>query len=416
MRDLKKLWLVGLIATFVLIGGGSCDNCNQPQITSMNPTSGPGGTIVEVVYSGGGVTGTVIFDGSSVETRSASSIGLSRRLRFTVPYNATAGSKNVQVRSEGGTSPADTFNVTGPGTVPVPVLDGWETANSNGFEISVFGSNFSTLSKVYVNGTEVKSYHGNQPPIRLLPFDFVDNVIICLPETALTQGSSYSIQVKNPNNKNSNILNVTVPTRECKMEFLAIQGVPVPDYYVWQNNTVNTFRRSYTTCGWILDLDDMGTNITDPQSGNPFSYADLYSFWQAHANVPISGYYMAGIYIADGPTARGVMFMNTGRIPSLPSANYRQGFACFWDDFAVYTDRQQRYIRTAMHEAGHGFNLLHSDASLNRTLMTTTPLLAAGWHCFFSNTSCTHLQSHNINAVAPGGEAFGSSRSCNSLH
>jgi hypothetical protein len=407
IRFLLAMGLLGILMISI-----NCE-CPQPNIESMTPSSGPGGTIVEVVYSGGGISGTIVFDGANVETRTASNLGLGKILRFTVPYNATAGNKNVQVRSEGGTSPAVAFNVTGTGTVPTPVLDGFAISNADGSEITVFGSGFSTLSQVFIDGTEVNRYAGNSDPIRVLPFDFVDNAIICQPATNLNRGSSYDVQVTNPGGVNSNILNITVPNRVCKMEFDALENIPVPDYYVWQNNTVNTFRRTYTECGWIIELAYGDTAVVDPQAGSAFSYADLYSFWQANANEPASGYYMHGAFVTDGPAAapRGVMFMNTGSVPSLPAADFRQGFACFWDDFAVYADRPQKYFRTTLHEAGHGFNLYHSDQSANQTVMTATNILGAGWHCFFSNTSCTHLESHSLTDVAPGGTAFGS-RTC----
>jgi hypothetical protein len=403
--------LLGRLGLFVILALAAGCECPQPQIESIDPSSGPGGTIVEVVFSGGGLGGVVVFDGSDVKTHYASNLGLGKTLRFTVPYNATAGSKNVQVRSEGDLSPAVAFNVTGPGTVPTPTLDGFAIANSDGKEITVFGSGFSTLSQVFIDGTEVDRYAGNSLPLRTLPFDFVDNVIICTPASPLALGSSHTVEVINPGGISSGTLNITVPNRICQMEFDALENIPVPEYYIWQNNTVNSLRRTYTECGWIIELTYGDTTVVDPLAGTPFSYADLYSFWQANANVPSSGYYMHGQFIADGPTARGVMFMNTNRIPSLPSANYRQGFACFWDDFAVFADRPQKYFRTTLHEAGHGFNLYHSDQSGNQTVMTTTPSLAAGWHCFFSTTSCTHLQSHSLTDVAPGGTGFGS-RTC----
>lgn len=411
----KKILLLGILVGAILQFGASCD-CEQPIIDSMNPSSGPGGTIVEVVYTRGGLSGLINFDGSLVDTRNAGSLGIGKKLRFTIPYNATAGSKDVRVRSGGKTSAAVSFNVTGPGVVPTPAIDGFSIGNDVGSEITVFGSNFSTLSKVYIDGTEVDRYSGVSTPFREIPIAFVDNLIICTPVSNLALGSSHNVQVRNPGGVNSNTYNFTVPDRVCKMEFDAITGTPVPDYYVWQNSTVNTIRRSYTECGWIIELKYDDTSLVDPNAGTPFSNADLYSFWQAYAAVAPSGCYMHGAFIPDGPTVRGVMYMNILRTPSLPSANRRQGFALFWNDFAVYADKTQKYIRTALHESGHGFNLLHGDASASQTVMTTTPSLAAGWHCFFSNTSCTHLKSHTMNAVCPGGEAFGSSRSCNSLH
>ena len=410
----RQILMLGILVAAILQFGANCD-CEQPVIDSMTPGSGPGGTIVEVVYSKGGLSGTIEYDGALVETRNAGNLGIGKTLFFTIPYSATAGGKNVRVSSGGKYSAAQTFNVTGSTAVPTPAIDGYAFGNAQGSELTIFGSNFSTLTEVFIDGVVVDGYSGVSLPLRQIPHDFVDNLIICKPASNFVAGTSYGVQARNPGGINSGTVNFTFPSRVCEMEFDAITGTPVPDYYVWQNNTVNTIRRSYSECGWVIELAYDDTSLVDPNPGTPFSYPDLYSFWQANA-APTAGCYMHGAFIPDGPGPRGVMYMNIFSTPTLPAGQRRQGFAVFWDDFAGYADKPQKYIRTTMHEAGHGFNCLHGDASANQTLMTTTPSLAAGWHCFFSNTSCTHLSDHTLNAVCPGGEAFGSSRSCNSLH
>ena len=408
------LWL-GSLVVIVLIAG--CE-CEQPEIVSITPTSGPGGTIVEVRYNKGGIGGVVLFDGNTVETRYASNLGLGKTLYFTVPFNATLGNKTVQVRSDGKTSPAENFNVTGSGTVPVPEVHGIEIPNRNGKEITVFGSNFSTLSRVFIDGVEVKRYAGNSLPLRILPLEFVDNAIICEPATPLTLGSSHTIEVRNPNNTNSTSFSFDVPDRVCMVEYDALENVPLPDYYIFRDNTLSTMRRVYTECGWILEISYDDTSLVDPQSGSPFSTADMFSFWQANANVPSSGaeVYMHGAFLTDDTQGLlGIMFMNIGSVPSLPDANRRQGFAVFRNAFSG-ANLEQFYLRTTMHEAGHGFNLLHPDGDDIQTIMNQTSVVGGNFRYDFSNISCEHLESHDIDAVAPGGEAFGSGRSCNNLH
>lgn len=408
------VWL-GCLAMMALLAG--CE-CEQPEIISINPASGPGGTIVEVQYSKGGLGGVVVFDGTNVDTRYASNLGLGKILYFTVPFGATNGNKNVQVTSDGKTSPAVSFNVTGPGAVPVPAIDGIEIPNRDGREITVFGSNFSTLSKVFIDGTEVQRYAGNSLPLRTLPLEFVDNAIICEPATALALGSSHTLQVRNPNNTNSANFAFDVPERVCMVEFEALQNIPIPQYYIFRNNSLSTMRRVYTNCGWILEISYGDTSVVDPQGGGTFSNADMFSFWQANANVPPGGaeFYMHGAFLTDDTEGNlGIMFMNTGSVPSLPDANRRQGFAVFRDNFNA-ANIEQFYLRTTMHEAGHGFNLLHSDGDGVRSIMNQTSVVGSNFRYFFSDNSCDHLESHDIDAVGPGGEAFGSGRSCNSLH
>jgi hypothetical protein len=406
---------VCIIFVWCMIYVSGC-TCPQPQITSIDPPSGPAGTIVEVTFTGGSLGGQVIFDGTAQETRYASNVGLGNKLRFTVPFDATVGNKNVQVESNNQTSPAVTFQVTGSGTVPTPVVDGYEIATRDGKEITIFGSGFNTLSRVFIDGVEVQRYAGSSQPFREIPFDMADNIIVTTPASDLLPGSSHTIQVRNPNNVNSNTLSITLPSRICQMEFDAIENIPVPNYYVFRNNTVNTFRRSYNNAGWIIELSYGDVAVADPQSGNPFTNADLYSFWQANANVPAGETYMHGSFLPDkDENLLGVMFMNTGRVPSLPNAERRLGFAVFRNAFGTF-QLEQRYLRTTIHEAGHGFNLLHSDGDGTNTIMNQTGNLGTNWNYNFSNISNSHLGTHTLNAVAPGGEAFGSSRSCNNLH
>jgi hypothetical protein len=405
----QKMYLIP--AVIVLLFGFGC-TCPQPEIVSITPSSGPGGTIVEIEFTGGGLSGVAVFEGSEVKTHNANSTGLGKKIRFTIPFGSSTGNKNVQVKSAGETSPAVSFNVTGPGTVPTPVIEGFEIGTRDGNEITVFGTGFSTLSQVFINNVEVNTYSGGSLPFREIPFDLADNVIVTSPAANLTLGTTYNVQVRNPNGVNSAVFSVTVPNRVLKMEFDAIENIALPDYYVFQNNTVNTIRRSYAASGWIIELSYDDTGITDPHPGTAWSYADLYSFWQANADVPGSDDYMHGTFIGTGPGGLlGVMYMNTSNVSSLPAANNRQGFAVFSDQFAGFADRTEKYLRTTIHEAGHGFHLYHSDGTGNQTVMNQTGSLVAGWHCFFSTGSTTHLNSHNLNDVAPGGTAWGD-RTC----
>lgn len=415
MRIYRRLCFFPVMAAFL----GMLSGCTgkPPVIQSMTPSSGPGGTIVEVRFTQGGLGGVVLFDGTAVETRYASNLGLGKILRFTVPYGTAAGNKDVQVRSDGENSTASTFTVTAGGAPESPQIDGVEIPNREGKEITVFGSKFTTLSKVFIDGVEVKRYAGSSLPLRALPLEFVDNAIICEPQTPFTLGSTHTVQVRNPGNNNSPDFTFKVPTRVCMMEFDALDGIPLPDYYRFRNNTLSTMRRVYTGCGWILELQYDDTAIPDPQAGAVFTPADMYSFWQANANLPGgSEFYMHGAFItADDQGLLGIMFMNTGSVPSLPNAERRLGFSVFRNAFSG-SDLEEKYLRTTMHEAGHGFNLLHSDGDGVRSIMNQTSVVGSNFRYFFSDNSCDHLESHDIDAVGPGGEAFGSGRSCNNLH
>jgi hypothetical protein len=74
--------LLGRLGLFVILALAAGCECPQPQIESIDPSSGPGGTIVEVVFSGGGLGGVVVFDGSDVKTHYASNLGLGKTSCF----------------------------------------------------------------------------------------------------------------------------------------------------------------------------------------------------------------------------------------------------------------------------------------------------------------------------------------------
>jgi hypothetical protein len=416
----KTNLIVGIALFFMMTRG--C-NCPQPSVISINPTQGPGGTIVEVQFDGGGLAGSVFWDGSGTSTRNAYSVGLSHTLRFTVPVGAANGIHKVSVESGSKLSNEVNFTVTGAGTNVIPVIQGFDIAEG-GKELTLYGMNFTTNSVVVVDNATVTSYIGVSQPWRIIPLEFADNVILCTLPNAVNPGTSHTAKVVNASGFESAVYNFTVPSRTTTMAYTSIAGVPLPQYYVSRLNQVYSVRRSYTEAGMMLDLVVRDTALTKPAVGGVgggFTDADLYSFWRAYADTLNTGWYMLALFADqyDGPgTTWGSMFMNgTSSIPGLPAGRERRGYVLFRNAFTAAwfgTQIDQAYDRDVLHESGHAFNLFHTDTvgSYGISAMArSVDLIAAKWNLQFSTISEAHIGTHAAVDVKPGLDAFGT-RTC----
>jgi hypothetical protein len=79
----------------------------------------------------------------------------------------------------------------------------------------------------------------------------------------------------------------------------------------------------------------------------------------------------------------------------------RGAFANFYKHNTVRT-HNQKYLRSAAHEAGHAFNLNHCDGDGATTIMNQTSVVGDSYTYKFSAASLEHLQDHDRNAVWPG--------------
>jgi hypothetical protein len=79
----------------------------------------------------------------------------------------------------------------------------------------------------------------------------------------------------------------------------------------------------------------------------------------------------------------------------------RRGFVNYYKNSTVRTNNQ-KYLRSAAHEAGHAFNLNHCDGDGATTIMNQTGVVGDSYTYEFSASSLTHLQDHTRDAVWPG--------------
>jgi len=419
----QALKMLAIFAMTMMIMHG-CE-CEKPLITSVTPPSGAGGTIVEVKYSKGSIDGDMYWEGTKLETRNASILGLGNTLYFTVPVGATNAGHAIKVSSGGKFSDDTTFTVTGPGAHAIPQIHGFDICHGIK-ELTLYGANFTTNSIAILDGTDtVKQYAGGSMPLRIIPHNFVDNILLMTLPGALTMGSAHTITVVNsPAHVSANFA-FTVPNRLTKMEYSMATGGSYPQYYIERLNSVYSLRRAYCDAGMIIDI-TIGDSVAKPAVGGAsggFTDADLYSFWQAYADTTDSGWYMMGVFVdayddAPGWITWGSMFMNRKySLATLPTKYERRGYALFRNGFtAAYFGSwiEEAYLRDVCHEAGHGFNLYHADTvgMYSTSIMTRNANLdSTNWILRFSAASRTHLQSHSVNDVKPGKTAF-DNRTC----
>ncbi|HMK38531.1 MAG TPA: IPT/TIG domain-containing protein, partial [Bacteroidota bacterium] len=361
---MKRTFIVTLASFVCLMMIRGC-NCSTPTIVSISPTSGPGGTIVEVVFSQGGLGGVVLWDGSPLSTRNGNSLGLSGTLHFTVPVGAPTGAHKVSVQSGSLVSSQVNFSVTGAGANVVPGIQGFDVAEGIK-ELTLYGDNFTTNSIVVVDADTVTQYSGSSQPFRPIPLSLAGNVLLCTLPHALSPGSAHTAKVVNAPGFASGLFAFTVPIRKTTFEYTAISGVPLPDYYTNRNGSVYSVRRSYTEAGMMLDIIAKNTDVAKPATGGiggGFTDADLYSFWRAFADTTQTGWYMLALFAdqyndSAGVTTWGSMFMNVGTISGLPGGRERRGFALFRNSFTAATfgmQIEQAYNRDVLHESGHAF-------------------------------------------------------------
>jgi hypothetical protein len=430
-----------LLGIFLLMGATCPGPGNPPVISELDPPSGPAGTIVTVRGSRFGTGGTVNFDGSNVSTQ-----GTGSPLVFTVPYDATSGNKNVHVTIGGERSADVPFNVTATASAPTPVADGFEvgyyallnSADENLMELAVFGSGFDTNCDILLDGNAITnsllagipvgslvgvftpgimSFHNN-PPERW------DNAVICL-LTATdgnlpALGSTHTVAVRNTvSGVTSGDVSVTIPSRRTLIEMDKLTTVDFPPRVIWRDNTLNTARRTYTAAGMILDI-RQDEDVIDPIAGTAFSDADLVDFFNANSNMDDDAFtgewYMHAAFLTNydlgipGWNILGIMW-----------ADNRRGYALFENAFTA----DANYLRSMLHEMGHGFNLTHCDgdaipqrdASGNlvftpggaiviqtdgTSIMNQTGASAANWNYDFTNQSETHIRTFSANEVQPG--------------
>lgn len=436
-KTLTAARYLAILLMGIMLMGASCPKPGQPPvINALSPASGPSGTIVTVTGGRFSVGGTVYFDDNSVATQ-----GTGSPLAFTIPYDAAVGNHDVHVRIKGQNSAKVTFQCTSTQNAANPAADAFEagyyvllnSSDENIIELAVFGTGFDTNCEVIFDGTAVNDsrlpgipagsilgiFVGGIMTFQNYPADRYGNTILALLKSndgnLPALGSAHTVAVRNNiTNTTSNTLNITIPSRRVLVEMDRIDTEDWPPQTIWRSNTINTLRKAYTNAGLLIDL-RWDETITDPNAGAAFSIADIIDFFNTFSSM--SGDVYAGEwYFHVGILSRFTM----NNVLGIMWANDRRGLVVFAD--AAPTDAN--YLRTYIHEMGHGFNLTHCDGdaipqrddlgnlvfvngrvqfeTFGTTIMNQTSALANNWGFTFSNDSQTHLTTHPVNEVRPG--------------
>lgn len=120
------------LAAAALVAG--CGGKTAPMITLVSPTSGAPGTVMTITGSGFGAAkekSVVQLSGKAIGVRTWSD----SQITATVPSDATAGTYNLTVVTDGGTGEGGQFKVTGGGTSDGDKTQPGESAQKGVIEI-----------------------------------------------------------------------------------------------------------------------------------------------------------------------------------------------------------------------------------------------------------------------------------------
>lgn len=167
----------------------------------------------------------------------------------------------------------------------------------------------------------------------------------------------------------------------------------------------------FTGAGKLLIVDEDDTNIA-ALAGNFITEAELDALESANRSSPVSStttesavkYYLYGIVVDhyyeydDGTQSTGIM--------GIMWADDRRAFANFYKNSTISGD-PGKFLRSAAHEVGHGFNMHHSDGDGSTTIMNQTGVVGNTYTYTFSLTSQGHLDDHPDECIYPGMGTFG---------
>jgi hypothetical protein len=233
----KAIYKSGLLCLLALILTGC-----PPNINSLNPNTGPRRTLVEI----DGDTGfsSVYWDAETPSEQKIPGGFLGAHL-FTVPSGATQGAHQVQLNRWGNSGNKVPFTVTAPVPFGAPRLDrvslGYTDFQSGG-QVNVWlyvqGANVDAGAEVLINGTVVPTiahkgiqndlFGVNPQDLNYPIYHYLSLITAPGPQPT---GSILSVQVRNVDGQNSNVINYTLPTDSATMDS---DGDDLPD--VWERN------------------------------------------------------------------------------------------------------------------------------------------------------------------------------------
>lgn len=215
-----------------------------------------------------------------------------------------------------------------------------------------------------------------------------------------------------------------------RLEYDRMTGTDFPNPETVSGEEVN-FTTIFLQGDILLSVEEDDTNISpltgpaDPTDPNQYDYitiAELETLATANRDDPVDeAEWACEFWIFDGTCTRyhlwGVVVdhyyerSNGTRSTSTMGIMYdvaqRSAFANFYKHSTV-SGNNAKFLRSAAHEAGHGFNLAHCDGDGSSTIMNQTGVVGSSFSYDFSSSSLTHLQDHDPEDVWPGQSDFDS--------
>lgn len=213
-----------------------------PNITSLNPNSGPERTLVEI--QGDNLASSVYWDAGTAGEQIIPSGFLGAYL-FTVPPGALQGAHQVQLKRSGSAGNMVPFNVTAPLPFGAPRLDRisiayaeFQPGNNINTWLYVQGANLDAGAEILVNGMVVPAvaHRGirndllgvNPQDLNFPIYHYLALVAAPGPQPA---GSTLNVQIQNVDGQTSNVVQYTLAADAASLDS---DGDDLPD--VWEVN------------------------------------------------------------------------------------------------------------------------------------------------------------------------------------
>ncbi|GKS60411.1 hypothetical protein YTPLAS18_39380 [Nitrospira sp.] len=195
------------------------------------------------------------------------------------------------------------------------------------------------------------------------------------------------------------------------LEFDRMTGTTFPPQHMVNGQPV-TLESIYDDAGISLEVEEDETTIVPLNIANNdcISDAELDALENGHRHLSLFPSSACGLAICNTYHLYGVVVDHYGEVldACIPEfvlgkmwqSHTRSAFAIFYAMNTLQTDGPA-YLRTTAHEAGHGFNLHHSDGD-GTSIMTQTDDLTGDPVYAFSPQSNEHLDTHPAPCKFPG--------------
>ncbi|MFP4501095.1 MAG: hypothetical protein ACLFTT_08860 [Candidatus Hydrogenedentota bacterium] len=217
--------------------------CQPPTLTSLTPSSGPPGTVVEIEGASLALA-SVIWDAATGSEQTLDSSFLSARF-FTVPLDASTGDHPVALSGNGARSSTLNFNVTDGTVRPEPRLDDVTLSffsidgGSANMILMAHGANIDVGAEILVDGSAIDSAFSrvlrnnsmNATTASTLGYPIFHYATVWGPLNGQAPGDTIDVAVRNQDGETSNTLEYEIAATMAQLDS---DGDGLPDE--WEEN------------------------------------------------------------------------------------------------------------------------------------------------------------------------------------